>query len=214
MYDEMVLEDAPDRFEPSSPMSASPLPQAARALAASARQAGHRPMATSPTMTLRTPKHDHVSFYGLLFDIRAKGRAVRITGINVGSTSLKEGPFTYKVFAASQPCAEIRERPECWREIGGARTTLPNEVGRYSPIPLTEGLSIPAGSVASICVHCTDNAEGVAYRTDLVPSDGGVTDEDGSIQLLGALPCFSIAPFGEVPESERAFAGEVQYTLL
>ena len=27
MYDEMVLEDAPERFEPSSPMSASPLPQ-------------------------------------------------------------------------------------------------------------------------------------------------------------------------------------------
>ena len=26
MYDEMVLEDAPERFEPSSPMSASPLP--------------------------------------------------------------------------------------------------------------------------------------------------------------------------------------------
>ena len=72
MYDEMVLEDDPERFDQSDPMNASPLPHAARAFAQSAREAGHRPLATSPTLTLRTPKHDHVSYYGILFDVRAK----------------------------------------------------------------------------------------------------------------------------------------------
>lgn len=72
MYDEMVLEDDPERFDQSDPMNASPLPHAARSLAQSAREAGHRPLASSPTLTLRTPKHDHVSYYGILFDVRAK----------------------------------------------------------------------------------------------------------------------------------------------
>jgi hypothetical protein len=86
-----------------------------------------------------------------------------------------------------------------------------NAIDTYAPVPLAEGVTIPAGATAALvaphptpphartspraaaaawrwacsmargagvtarvarqCVHCSDNAEGVAYRTDLVPPE-------------------------------------------
>jgi len=74
---------------------------------------------------LITPGHDHLSYYGIMFDIKALNTAVLITGLQMCTTAIHGGPYLYKVYTTDRSCSEVKEVMDSWVEVGAGETSLP-----------------------------------------------------------------------------------------
>lgn len=163
--------------------------------------------------SLSTSRHSHVSYYGFMFNIRAKAYPIVITGLRLGSTSPK-GPFTYRIYTCPQPWRGVAESPEHWIQIGEGPAQLPWRVGEYAPVPLAAGgVGVPAGATQALYIHCPECAEAVAYRDDCDVPEDGVTDEDELIEITTGVASFNLVPFRDMYDMPRALAGVVEYRL-
>jgi len=154
--------------------------------------------------------HDHLSYYGFMFDVRAVRRDVVITSIKMGSTY--EDTYSYRVFVSTEPHDMISQRKEYWAEVGEGKCQLPEDAGSYLAVPLHQQIKIQAGQTRAIYVHC-DNAEGVAYRYGVDAEQDGVTDRDEDLEILSGIASFSMAPFEDMYDVPRSFAGIIEYVV-
>lgn len=106
--------------------------------------------------------------FGLCFDVAAKGRAVRVTGLRTASSpGLNWGqgqPLRVAVYATraarSGRGAELDSGE--WRRVGGgAAVSLPmvswaDRAPEYGAVPLDEPVEVPAGGTRGLLVHTND----------------------------------------------------------
>jgi hypothetical protein len=156
VFEVLSAERPRDPAAPAAPAPAAPGPRAATAAAGEALSFTTEPVTTGACS------------FGLCFDIAARDRPLLITGLRTASSpGLNWGqgqPLRVAVFATAAPRSARGAELDAglWRRVGGgAGVTLPmvswaDREPAYGPLPLEEGVEIPAGGTRGFLVHTND----------------------------------------------------------
>ena len=120
-----------------------------------------------PVLNTTPAASNPACYYGIFFDIVAKGGDVRVEALACETNgSIDQSPVDF--WACDEGSCQGREqRPECWRKVGSGTFALRNKRTNFV---LTETLHVPAGGTVGLHIFCASNNSAISYGE---PTDSG-----------------------------------------
>lgn len=143
---------------------------------------------------------------GNMFEVTAGGSAVTITGLegHWSSTSVD-----VEVFFKTGSYIGSEQNASAWTSLGRTGTIPANGTGTPTLLPLSLGVTIPAGATYSFFVHSHTGSINYTNGT----TEGNIFVNDGNLSITEGIGTSSGTPFGTSRFSPRVWNGTLFYNL-